>query len=239
LPESDELRRLLELQALDSELMACEAERLELEQARDLVEARESVRSREESLRALRDRQTQLSREVAWAEKEAVELKRKSAELERRLYSGQVANPKELEQMRKKSEQLRQELSSVDDGALAGMEDLESLKPVVGAEERELAAARVVLNDREHEHGARKSEVDAALSSLPARRQTLAAAIEPGLLAEYERVRVRRGGVGAVALVKGICGGCRVAVPPMLLSKARQGLPVKCESCGRILCWVD
>ncbi|HSW10926.1 MAG TPA: C4-type zinc ribbon domain-containing protein [Bacillota bacterium] len=239
MPEHDDLRRLLELQALDSELAAREAERLELEEARDLVEARASVRLREESLAALRDRQARLSREVAWAEKEAAELKRKSAELERRLYGGQVANPKELEQMRRKSEQLKQELSSLDDGALAAMEELEALKPAMGVEEREAAAARSALNDREGAHGARKAEVDAVLSSLPARRQALAAAIEPGLLAEYERVRVRRGGVGVVALGKGICGGCRVTVPPMLLSKARQGLPVKCESCGRILCWVD
>lgn len=239
MPEHDDLRRLLELQALDSELAAREAERLELEQARDLAAARASVRLREEALAALRDRQARLSREVAWAEKEAAELKRKSAELERRLYGGQVANPKELEQMRRKSEQVKEELSSLDDGALAAMEELESLKPAMVVEERELTAARDALDDREREHGARRAEVDTALSSLPARRQALAAAIEPGLLAEYERVRIRRGGVGAVALVKGICSGCRVTVPPMLLSKSRQGLPVKCESCGRILCWAD
>ncbi|HCC33344.1 MAG TPA: hypothetical protein DEQ28_05505, partial [Clostridiales bacterium] len=83
MPEHDDLRRLLELQALDSELAAREAERLELEQARDLAAARASVRLREEALAALRDRQARLSREVAWAEKEAAELKRKSAELER------------------------------------------------------------------------------------------------------------------------------------------------------------
>jgi len=239
LTEHDQLRQLLELQAADSELMAKEGERLEIEQARDLVEARERAKLREESVQALHDRQARLTREVAWAEKEAAELKRKYGELERRLYDGKIANPKELEQMRLKSEQMKQELSTVDDGALAAMEELESLKPAIEAEERELAAARVALADREREHGARKTEIEAALASLPARRQTLAATIEPALLAEYERIRVRRGGVAATTLIKGICGGCRVTVPPMLVSKARQGLPVKCESCGRILCWIE
>lgn len=239
MPERDDLRQLLELQAVDSELMVREAERLELEQARDLAEAREKVKLREESTQALRDRQTRLTREVAWAEKEAAELKRKSGEIERRLYGGQVANPKELEQLRRKSEQLRGELASRDDSALAAMEELESLKPALGAEERELAAAQALLQDREREHRDRQTAVAIALAALPVRRQALAAAIEPGLLAEYDRIRVRRGGIAAVALVKGICGGCRVTVPPMLLSKARQGLPVKCESCGRLLCWLE
>lgn len=230
---------LLQLQEIDSEQAALERERQSLEEAPELAEARARVELREQAVRALRDRQAELTRELGWAEKEAAELKRKRAELDRKLYSGEVGSPKELDQMRRKLESIAQSIGSLDDRALAAMEGLEILKTTLEAETAALATEQAAAGDLEQANAGRRAEVDAGLAGIPARRRALSGAIEPAMLGEYERVRARRGGVGAVRLARGICGGCRVAVPPVLLSQARQGRLVKCESCGRLLCWSD
>lgn len=230
---------LLQLQEVDSEQAALERERQALEEAPELAQARARVEAREQAVRELRDRQTELTRELAWAEKEAAELRRKQDELDRKLYSGEVANPKELDQMRRKLESIAVNAGSLDDRALGAMEELETLKPALEVEIRALEAEREALGATERLNAGRRAEVEASLAAIPDRRRALAGSLESSLLGEYERVRSRRGGVGAVRLTRGICGGCRVAVPPVLLGQARQGRLVKCESCGRLLCWVD
>ncbi len=237
--EGGDLGLLLELQEIDARQAALEQELARLEAAEELEELRRRVKAGEDHLHAHRETLARLGREVGWSEKEVAELKRKQAELERKLYSGEVASAKELDQMRKKIELMRQNMSDLDDRALRTMEELDQLGPLIQRLKDELDAQRRALAEAEQAHARRLAEVREALAALPARRQELAASLEPALLAEYDRIRARRGGLAAVRLSRGICGGCRVAVPPVLVAQARQGRPVKCESCGRLLCWGD
>lgn len=230
---------LLRLQEVDSEQAALERELASLREAPEVDEPRRRVESRQERVRQLLERQVVLTRELGWAEKEAAELKRKQGELDRKLYSGEIGNPKELDQMRRKLESVAGTIGSLDDQALTAMEELETLKPALAEANRTLEEERAALRLAEQANAERRAAVEEALETIPERRQTLAGSIAPPLLAEYERIRPRRGGVAAVRLARGICEGCRVAVPPVLLGQARQGRLVKCESCGRILCWVE
>jgi len=54
----------------------------------------------------------------------------------------------------------------------------------------------------------------------------------------YERVHQMRGGLAAVAIVKGACGGCYRGQPPQVLQEARKrDRVIICEGCGRLLIW--
>jgi len=60
------------------------------------------------------------------------------------------------------------------------------------------------------------------------------------ILATYERVKKVKGGVAVVPVRKRACSGCYKSLPPQRIQeiKKRDTL-ITCDSCGRILIWMD
>ena len=73
-------------------------------------------------------------------------------------------------------------------------------------------------------------------AELQAGRTDLAAAVEPGLLARYERIRRTKGDKVVVGVEHGACGGCHVGLPAQVILGCRSAHElVQCPNCGRIL----
>jgi len=62
-------------------------------------------------------------------------------------------------------------------------------------------------------------------------------AVEPRLLASYEKIRNNfRNGLAVVPVLRDACGGCFYAIPPQKQSEIKQHKKIiACENCGRIL----
>ena len=83
-----------------------------------------------------------------------------------------------------------------------------------------------------------ESAIDAELASEVEQRAAPAARVDPDLLAEYERLRARLGGIGVAKLEHGTCMGCRMKLPATELDRLKHQPPdalVHCDQCGRIL----
>ena len=155
---------------------------------------------------------------------------------EGRLYSGRVANPKELGS-------LQEELSSLKRWREKKEEDL--LEAMVAVEEAEaaLADAQAILNQvnetwRAEQGDLADEQIDlqAQLEQLRKQRESLIAAIGPEEVTTYERLRQRKGGRAVAAVKDGICEGCRINPPSSQVQHARSGTElVFCNNCGRIL----
>ena len=81
-------------------------------------------------------------------------------------------------------------------------------------------------------------EIDAALERVSTERATIAGKIEPELLAEYDQLRPRSGGVAIARLVGTSCGGCHLALSAVEIDRIKKlpaDVPVHCEECGRLL----
>jgi predicted nucleic acid-binding Zn-ribbon protein len=152
--------------------------------------------------------------------------------------SGQVADPKALERMLGELESLRRRISALEDVELEVMERLESAESDLTAREAELAQL-------EGEEQALRADLDEAtrqlraqLAEVEAERAPLAATIPEDLLALYEKLRAQKSGVGAAALRRRECGGCRLTLNASDLADI-VGAPadqvVRCEECNRIL----
>lgn len=72
--------------------------------------------------------------------------------------------------------------------------------------------------------------------ALAQRRDRLATAVEPRLLAIYERVR-RRYGRGLATVRDRVCTGCYVTLPTSASPREGDASLRPCESCGRLLYW--
>ena len=82
----------------------------------------------------------------------------------------------------------------------------------------------------------REAEFVSRVAALDARRVELATKVEPALLARYENIRKRRGGIAVAQVVGGTCRGCNRQVPPqMAIVLVRANSIENCPSCNRII----
>ncbi len=169
---------------------------------------------------------------------EAESLAAQATAAERRLYSGEVASPRELQALQADVEQLRKRQHEIEDRALVSMERREPLDERVGELERRLvdvSAAVVAANDA---LVAAEAAIDAEAAGERAARDDTVAGIDSDLVAEYERRREKANGVGAARLVGNTCQGCHLTIPATEVDRVRHAPPGSveyCDNCGCIL----
>jgi predicted nucleic acid-binding Zn-ribbon protein len=228
--------RMLELQELDLAIDRMEARRRELESGEDLRGARERVDSLEERVGELRLALDSVAQEQTRLENEVSSLELKIGAEERRLYDGTVANPKELESIQHEIEALHRRKSVIEDGVLVQMERREDMESRLPALEAELAEAKDRLREIGGESAQELEGIGRALAERTAERSALVAEIDEELLELYEDLRAQKRGVGAAALVDGVCQGCHQKLSPLELERIKGAEGIRrCEYCRRIL----
>lgn len=227
---------MLELQELDLAIDRMEARRKELESGRGLRQAREHVNSVEERVGELRLALDSVSQEQSRLEHEVSTLDSKIGAEERRLYDGTVANPKELESIQHEIEALRRRKSIIEDELLVQMERREEMEVRLPTLEAELAEARDRFSEIGGEAARELEETIRALAERTAERSKLVPEIDEELLELYEDLRAQKKGVGAAALVDGVCQGCHQKLSPLELERIKRSEGIRrCEYCRRIL----
>jgi predicted nucleic acid-binding Zn-ribbon protein len=171
-------------------------------------------------------------------EDELASLEEKLVMLDKRMYSGTVTAPRELQAMQADAEALKRRQSSLEDQVLEAMGEREPLD----AQLDELAESRRAMDDESAELRAAianaEASIDSELATEDAARSAAAASIPADLLSLYEDLRARLGGIGAARLVRGSCAGCHLALPATEVDRLKR-VPadeiVRCDQCGRIL----
>jgi len=157
---------------------------------------------------------------------------------EQRLYSGEVASPRELQALQADIDQLKRRQRSVEDQQLGVMEQREPLEVELAALDTERAAVEADLTAAQAGLNAKERELDGAIASEQAARDEAAAAVDDALVADYERRRERANGVGVARLVGSTCQGCHLSIPAAAVDRMRRdadGGLAYCDNCGCIL----
>ena len=84
----------------------------------------------------------------------------------------------------------------------------------------------------------KSGDLQTELASVQAERKTTASGMPDDLMALYEKLRAQKGGVGAAALRRRECGGCRLTLNASdlgIIAKKPTDEVVRCEECNRIL----
>jgi predicted nucleic acid-binding Zn-ribbon protein len=229
---------LLEVQERDTTLD-------QLAHRRATLPARAELHAIEERLAGIDGRRTRaeadrhaLSERQARLESDIAAVARRIHEVERRMYSGEVAASRELMAMSEEVESLnrrRRELEEMAFEAMAAGEPLDAELARIAAEreatEADAGRIQAVIGDAE-------TEIDAEVVTERDARAALVAKLPDDLTQRYERLRGRLGGIGAARLEHGSCTGCHLALPAVELDHIRRAPPeaiITCEQCGRIL----
>lgn len=171
-------------------------------------------------------------------EDEVSVLETKAANETRKLNSGTITAPREIQALSDEIDALGRRQRKLEDDELEIMEAVESLAGEADGltSERDAAAAeadrlRAAIDEQVR-------VIDGEIASITAERDAAAADIPDDLLARYDKLRAKLDGVAVARLDGDRCLGCHVSLPAMEVDAARHAAPdavVIHEDCGRIL----
>jgi uncharacterized protein len=231
-----DMARLLALQEIDTAIDRLTARKDVLESGGEFADARNEADAAERALGELRLQLDVVGRDGSKLEHEIDSLTQKASAENKRLYDGSIVNAKELESIQHELENLKRRRSDREDEMLGLMEVREEL-------ERRAAEAQATsdaLRERAASVGGAALEeltsIEAELEAKVAQRRAVASEIDPDVLELYEDLRKQKKGIGAVALVDGVCQGCHEQLSAMELDQVKRVEGVRrCEHCRRIL----
>lgn len=235
----DDLGPLLALQEHDLALDRLRHRRATLAARATVAAAESEIAALEAEVDLLRAPLAVLARNQERLEDEAQALAEQAKNADRRLYSGEVSSPRELQALQADIDQLKRHQRTVEERALEVMEEREPLDAQMHAlamsrEERsaDLSAARAELAEAE-------GEVDGEIAIEQGLRDTAAAVIDPPMVTLYERCRTNAPSrIGAARLIGHTCQGCHLTIPATEvdgLRKSPPGTVAHCDNCGAIL----
>jgi uncharacterized protein len=228
--------RILELQELDLSIDRLEDRRRHLEGGEDVRAARERMQAAEERVGELRLALDSVVTEQTKLEHNADSLEKRIEAERKRLYDGSVANPKELEAIQAEIRNLTERKRRVEDLELDQMERREGMEGRLPQLESELAEARTRLAEISAGSETELTDITGALQERRAERSSLADQFDGELLELYEDLRRSKRGVGAAALIDGVCQGCHQKLSAAELDRIKRSEGVRrCEYCRRIL----
>jgi len=228
--------RLLELQELDSTIDRLELRRRQLEEGGELAAVRSIAEDAESRLGEIRLALDAVGAEQRRLEHEVDSLEQKAAADEKRMYDGSIANTKELEALQHEIANIRERKSRTEDELLERMERREELEARAKQAEQEVAEARAGLEATGGDAARELDDVVARWTQGRSARDALVPEIDEELLELYEDLRGQKKGVGAAAIVDGVCQACHEKLSALELDRLKHTEGVKrCEYCRRIV----
>ena len=234
----DALKRLLDLQRVDTAIDRLRQRKADLPEQRildELTTELEAVRAehavKKSELDAIALDQGRLEGEVSMIEDK---IKHESE----RLYGGDISNPKELATIQAELDGLRRRKAHLEDQDLEVMERREGVESELSALTEKLDALTAQATAAESARDTAAVEIETDLSGNEAERSTIAPEIPEELREMYEDLRAKKNGIGVAQLVGGVCRGCGVSLSPVALDEIKRSGDdeiSRCENCRRLL----
>ncbi len=227
---------LLALQEADTAIDRLRGRRTALEQGSEVLAARAEADAAESRLGELRLRLDELGRDQRRFEHEIESMTQKETAEQARMYDGSIVNAKELEALQHEIASVRSRRSDREDELLALLEIRERLEAEASEAERASSSVRAAVEEVAEAAREELSRVEAELADRIREREAIAPTIEPDVLELYDDLRRQKKGVGAAALVDGVCQACHEQLSAVQLDKLKRSEGVRrCEHCRRIL----
>lgn len=228
--------RLLALQEADTAIGRLRARRAALEQGSELAAVRAEADAAESRLGELRLKLDEVGRDQSRFEHEIDSMTLKEQAEQTRMYDGSIVNAKELEALQHEIASIRKRRSDREDEVLALLELRETLERDAEAAEVETTTLRGKAEEAAGSAASELTELEDRLAERTQARAEIAAEIDPELLELYDDLRRQKKGIGAAALVDGVCQACHEQLSAVELDKLKRAAGVRrCEHCRRIL----
>ncbi len=229
---------LLDLQGHDVHLDQLRHRRAALPERAEIAARADASRALDEELGTASAARDAIAREQKRLEDEVALLSAKATAEDKKLYSGTVTAPKELQAIQDEIKSLDRRRTALEDDVLVQMEAAEPLDDTLAGLRARRAELDAVLTDLRDRLAAAEAVIDAEVAVLQGERDALAVGLDPAALREYDQLRKMLGGVAVAKLEGSSCRGCHLQLSAVEVERIRKLAPdvmVHCEECGRIL----
>ncbi len=230
--------RLLDLQEIDSRLARLAYRARTLPETAELERLDTGIEELRSRVAATETELSDVDREQRKAESDVDQVRTRSERDSKRLDSGQVSSPKELEQLQSEIASLHSRQSELEETVLEVMERREAAEGRLAELREELAERETARESVAERRSSALLEINDEQASRKERRERVAAELPDGLLEFYTKLRDQHEGVGVAALQYGRCEGCKLALSTAELGEIRSADAnevMRCEECRRIL----
>ncbi|HVE95304.1 MAG TPA: C4-type zinc ribbon domain-containing protein [Acidimicrobiales bacterium] len=235
---SAELDALLALQEYDTTLDQVRNQRETLPERTLIHELNLRRRASEAAATELAARSESLATQEIDVESELNVVEKRVATLDATLRAPGGAGTRDAQAIVHEVDHLRERAAQLEEQGLTLLQERDD----VATEQAEIAASLDGVATQASAAfaalAAAEASLDAQAAETTAARDAARAAVPVELLATYDRLRERLGGVGAARVSGGSCSGCHLALSSVdvdRLHKLAPGEFATCEQCGRIL----
>lgn len=151
-----------------------------------------------------------------------------------------VKTNKEYQALLKEIDDMNEKNSALEDEMIDCLERMESTEKEL-EEKGEVLKQLLLQITAEKDTIQREAEVDSKkLTMAQDLRHQLSEAVDTALMADYNRVKRIVKARAVVPVMKAICQGCHMNIPPQMFNELQRGDQLKfCPHCGRIIFWDD
>jgi predicted nucleic acid-binding Zn-ribbon protein len=230
--------KLLDVQELDSRFDALQHQLATMPEAVQLAELRTRRTELDGQVRDLRVLVDDLTAEQKRSDADVEQVKARRVRDQGMIAAGSITDPKALQRMLGELESLQRRISDLEDVEIDVMERLETAQADLDRQGRELDEIDDRASTLETSRAGRAAELEKTLEEVTSERSALAMGVPDDLMALYLKLREQKDGVGAAALRRRECSGCRLTLNPSDLARiavAPTDEVLRCEECSRIL----
>ncbi|MVO84057.1 hypothetical protein GPA10_04565 [Streptomyces sp. p1417] len=230
--------RLLDLQDLDLRLAQLAHKRKSLPEHAEIESLTKDLTQLRDLLVAAQTEESDCAREQTKAEQDVDQVRQRAARDQKRLDSGAITSPKDLENLQKEIASLARRQGDLEDVVLEVMERRESAQERVNELTERVGSVQSKIDDATGRRDAATADLDREAGTVTKEREVVAGSIPADLLKLYDKLRQQQGGVGAAKLYQRRCEGCRLELNITEVNEVKAASPdtvVRCENCRRIL----
>ncbi|MFH1848433.1 MAG: C4-type zinc ribbon domain-containing protein [Candidatus Omnitrophota bacterium] len=229
---ADNIKSLIELQKLDSEIFKLQGE---LDSHPVLIRGLEDTFRQKESDYKQKEEETK-SFLVKRKEKEN-ELAAKEGEIQKlqsQLF--QLKTNKEYQAMEKEISSKKADVSVIEEEIIKILDQIDEANKKLIEYKAVLSEHKAKFDSEKSRVDQRSKEIERQLAALKSDRGAKAQGVDKVFLAKYERILNSKDGLALVPVLIDACGGCNMNLPPQVINeiKLKERL-ISCESCARLL----
>ena len=155
---------------------------------------------------------------------------------QKKLYSGAITNPKDLEDLQLESTSLHKYLSVLEERQLEAMLETDQAQEYFNQTSAHVEEISLKKQTESGTLSAEKSDLESIISSLQGDREALLASDEILELPIYENLRKSSGGIAVTLMQSSSCSACGSNIPSAIEQEARSPTKLSfCPACRRIL----
>lgn len=224
---------LYRLQQVDSQMEQILAR---LKTIRETLENDLELRAAMEALAAAESHHKQAGVALKQSEAEVEKQSVKIQQIEASLYSGQVHNPKELQDLQLDAASLKKHLGTLEERELEAMLHAEETEKELQAASEKLAEVQTRLRNQNLDLAKESDALNKDLERLEAERKAVIGDLDEQALTTYEQLRRQKRGVAIASVNEDACSACGTTLTASQQQSARSAAHLfYCPTCGRII----